>query len=164
MKFENNISITIKPVGIIHSSLKESQGSPIQPVFANDSEGVVEIYEPYREALKDLEGFERIWLIYWFHKVVEFRPLVKPYLDTVERGLFATRAPCRPNPIGMSPVSLLKIEDGKLHIADVDILDGTPLVDIKPYNSKFDKFEVQKNGWYDHISGKEGIADRRFQK
>lgn len=164
MKYEEDMLITVKPIGVIHTSLKESQGAPIQPVFAKDSEGVVEIYEPYQEALKDLDGFERIWLIYWFHKVVEFRPLVKPYMDTVERGLFATRAPCRPNPIGMSPVRLLKVEEGKLRIADVDILDGTPLIDIKPYFSKFDKFEVQKCGWYDNVSGQKGIADSRFQK
>ena len=164
MNYENEMSLTINPIGVIHSSLKESQGAPIQPVFAKDSEGVVEVFEPYKEALKDIDGFERIWLIYWFHKVVEFRPLVKPYLDTVERGLFATRAPCRPNPIGMSPVRLLKVEDNKIHIGNVDILDGTPLIDIKPYNSKFDNFEVQNCGWYDNVSGQKGIADRRFQK
>jgi tRNA-Thr(GGU) m(6)t(6)A37 methyltransferase TsaA len=152
----------IKPIGIVHSSLKEAKGSPIQPVFAGDSEGIVEVYEPYREALKDLDGFERIWLIYWFHMAARFRPIVTPYLDTVERGLFATRAPCRPNPIGMSPVRLLGIENGRLYIAEVDILDGSPLLDIKPYISKFDKFEVERNGWQDNVSGKPPTADKRF--
>jgi tRNA-Thr(GGU) m(6)t(6)A37 methyltransferase TsaA len=157
-----DMSMTIKPIGVIHSSFTESEGSPIQPVYAKDSEGIVEVYEPYRQALKDIEGFERIWLIYWFHKAAEFRPIVKPYLDTVERGLFATRAPCRPNPIGISPVRLLRIEDGRLYIAQVDILDGSPLLDIKPYVSRFDNLKVERNGWQDHVSGIPGVADKRF--
>ena len=164
MRLENDMSITIKPIGIIRSSLKESKGSPIQPFFAKDSEGIVEVYNPYLEALKDLDGFERIWLIYWFHKAADFKPTVTPFLDTVERGLFATRAPCRPNPIGMSPVRLLRIESEKLYIKDVDILDGTPLLDIKPYISKFDKFEVSRNGWQDNVQSNPGIADNRFRK
>lgn len=155
-------SITINPIGVIHSSLTEAKGSPIQPVYAKNNEGVVEVYEPYRQALKDLEGFERIWLIYWFHKAGQPRLLVTPFMDTVERGLFATRAPCRPNPIGISPVRLLRIEDGRIYIAQVDILDGSPLLDIKPYVSRFDKFEVEKNGWHDHVSGDPGVADKRF--
>jgi tRNA-Thr(GGU) m(6)t(6)A37 methyltransferase TsaA len=164
MILENNLLLKCKLIGIIHSSLKEAKGSPIQPVFARDSEGIVEVYEPYREALKDLDGFERIWLIYWFHKADKFRPVVKPYLDTVEHGLFATRAPCRPKPIGMSPVRLLRIENGMLYIAEVDILDGTPLLDIKPYISKFDQFEVSRNGWQDNVSGEPPKADKRFHK
>ena len=162
MTNDNVMSMTIKPIGVIHSHLAEAKGSPIQPVYAQDSEGIVEVYEPYRQALKDLEGFERIWLIYWFHKASEFRPIVKPYMDTVERGLFATRAPCRPNPIGISPVKLLRIEDGRIYIAQVDILDGSPLLDIKPYVSRFDNFKVERNGWQDRVSGVPGTADKRF--
>jgi tRNA-Thr(GGU) m(6)t(6)A37 methyltransferase TsaA len=162
MTKENDISLTVKPIGVIHSSLTEAKGSPIQPIFARDSEGVVEVYEPYRQGLKDLEGFERIWLIYWFHKAAKYKPLVTPYLDTVERGLFATRAPCRPNPIGMSSVRSSKIKDGRIYIAEVDILDGTPLLDIKPYVSRFDNIKVERNGWQDHASGMPGIADKRF--
>jgi tRNA-Thr(GGU) m(6)t(6)A37 methyltransferase TsaA len=158
----HDISMNISPIGVIHSSLKEAKGAPIQPVYAKDSEGVVEIYEPYRKGLKDLEGFERIWLLYWFHKAAEPKLSVIPYLDTVERGLFATRAPCRPNPIGISPVKLLRIEDGQIYISEVDILDGTPLLDIKPYVARFDIFKVEKNGWQDHISGIPGVADKRF--
>jgi tRNA-Thr(GGU) m(6)t(6)A37 methyltransferase TsaA len=164
MTIEDNLLFKSKPIGIIHSSLKEVKGSPIQPVFAQNSEGIVEVYEPYRQALKDLDGFERIWLIYWFHQAVKFRPIVKPFLDTVERGLFATRAPCRPNPIGMSPVRLLRVDDGMLYIAEVDILDGTPLLDIKPYISKFDKFDVTRNGWQDNVTDKSPTADKRFHK
>ena len=164
MTNENDLLLMCKHIGIIHSSLKEAKGSPIQPVFAKNSEAIVEVYEPYRQALKDLDGFERIWLIYWFHKAVKFRPVVTPFLDTVERGLFSTRAPCRPNPIGMSPVKLIRIENEKLYIAEVDILDGTPLLDIKPYISKFDKFDVLRNGWQDNVSGNPPIADKRFHK
>lgn len=154
--------IMVNPIGVIHTSLTEAKGSPIQPVYAKDSKGFVEVFEPYKQGLKDVEGFERIWLVYWFHKAVKFRPMVTPYLDTVERGLFATRAPCRPNPIGMSPVRLLRIENGRLYIAEVDILDGSPLLDIKPYISKFDKFEVSRNGWQDNVTGKPPKADKRF--
>jgi len=151
----------VSPIGVIHSSLIEAEGSPIQPAFAENSEGVVDVYEPYRQALKDLDGFERIWLIYWFHKAGPFRPVVVPYMDTAERGLFATRAPCRPNPIGLSPVRLLRIEDGRLFVADLDILDGTPLLDIKPYASRFDCYDVKRNGWIDRAAGSRR-ADGRF--
>ena len=158
----HNMSINISPIGVIHSSLKEAKGSPIQPVYANSSEGIVEVYEPYRQALKDIEGFERIWLIYWFHKAGEPKLLVTPYMDTTERGLFATRAPCRPNPIGFSAVRFLRIEECRIYVADVDILDGTPLLDIKPYISRFDCYDVQRNGWVDHVPEKHWIADSRF--
>ena len=162
MIMEHNMSIKINPIGVIHSSLVEAEGSPIQPIFARGNEGVVEVYEPYIQALKDLEGFERIWLIYWFHKAMEPRLLVVPYMDITERGLFATRAPCRPNPIGISSVRLLRIEDGRIHIAEVDILDGSPLLDIKPYVSRFDCYKVKRNGWIDQITGNSRIADSRF--
>src|SRR3989304_4149216 len=102
MTTANDMSIKISPIGVIHSSLTEPDGAPIQPVFAKGNEGVVEVFDPYRQALKDLEGFERIWLLYWFHKAKKSKLLVTPYMDTTERGLFATRAPCRPNPIGLS--------------------------------------------------------------
>jgi len=162
MSTENNIPIKIDPIGIIHSSLTQADGAPIQPVFAKDSEGFVEIYEPYREGLKDLEGFERIWLLYWFHKARAPRLRVKPYIDNTERGLFATRAPARPNPIGISPVRLLSIENGSIRVAELDILDDTPLLDIKPYISKFDNYQVRRNGWIDNVPDKQGIADERF--
>jgi len=155
------LSMRISPVGVIHSSLIEAKGSPIQPAFAENSEGVVDVYEPYSQALKDLDGFERIWLIYWFHKAGPFRPVVVPFMDIVEKGLFATRAPCRPNPIGLSPVRLLRIEDGRLFVADLDILDGTPLLDIKPYVSRFDCYDVKRNGWIDQAAGNRR-ADGRF--
>ena len=162
MNTEHEISMRISPIGIIHSPLSQAEGSPIQPVFAKGSEGVVEIYEPYRQGLKDLEGFERIWLLYWFHKAQAPKLIVKPYLDNTKRGLFATRAPVRPNPIGLSSVRLLSIENGSIRVAELDILDGTPLLDIKPYVSKFDCYSVKRNGWIDNVPDRQGIADKRF--
>lgn len=155
--------VTVNPIGVIHSSLTEAKGSPIQPVYAAGSEGVVEVFEQYQQGLKDLGGFERIWLIYWFHKAKQARLLVTPFMDTAERGLFSTRAPSRPNPIGFSAVRLLRVEENRLYIGEVDILDGTPLLDIKPYVSRFDKFDVQRSGWTDNAARKQWTADGRFE-
>jgi tRNA-Thr(GGU) m(6)t(6)A37 methyltransferase TsaA len=164
MNLANNISMSLNPIGVIHSSFIEARDTPIQPVFAEGSQGVVEVYEPYRQGLKDLEGFERIWLIYWFHRASRPRLLVKPYMDDTERGLFATRAPCRPNPIGISAVRLIRVENGTLYIEDVDILDGTPLLDIKPYVPKFDCFEAKRIGWFAgvKIENHTKFSDNRF--
>ena len=162
MTMGHNMSIEINPIGVVHSSLIKADGSPIQPVFAQGSEGIVEVYEPYRQALKDLDGFERIWLIYWFHKATESKLLVVPYMDDTQRGLFATRAPCRPNPIGLSVVRLLGIENGHIRVAELDILDGSPLLDIKPYVPKFDCYQVKRTGWLDGVADSDGAADGRF--
>ncbi len=152
----------LKPIGTIRTPFTTPAGTPIQPALARGVEGRVEVFEKFRDALKDLDGFERIWLIYWFDRVSQVRLAVTPFLDTVERGLFATRAPCRPNPIGMSPVRLLRIEGAVLHVADVDVLDGTPLIDIKPYAPRFDHFDVGRSGWLDHVPPSPGVADDRF--
>jgi tRNA-Thr(GGU) m(6)t(6)A37 methyltransferase TsaA len=154
--------IQIQPIGVIRSPFKQASGTPIQPAFAAGAEGVVELDPRFSAALKDLDGFERIWLLYWFHQAAPPRLTVQPYMDDkAEHGLFATRAPCRPNPIGMSAVRLLRITGCHLHVTDIDILDGTPLLDIKPYVPKFDHFEVKRIGW---LSGAVGrvIADERF--
>jgi len=143
--------INYKPIGIIHSSHKESEKTPIQPVYAQGIKGKIEVYPQYIEGLKDLEGFSHIYLIYHFHKSDKVKLTVKPFLEDVERGLFSTRAPFRPNAIGLSIVKLLKIEDNFIEVENIDILDGTPLLDIKPYTSKFDSFEVLKSGWQDNV-------------
>jgi len=142
-----DVIIQYKPIGIIHSPLKEPRDTPIQPVFARDIKGAVEMFPEYTEGLDDLEGFSHIILIYNFHLSKEFSLKVKPYLDSELRGVFATRAPARPNPIGISVVRLLKVEGEKLYIQDVDIIDGTPLLDIKPYVPEFDIRETEKIGW-----------------
>jgi len=139
--------IKYKPIGIIHSPFKEPHGTPIQPAGAKDIEGTVEIFPEYAKGLKDIEGFSHIILIYHFHLSKEFFLEVKPYMDDQLRGVFATRAPARPNPIGISIVHLLKREGEKLFIRDVDIVDDTPLLDIKPYVPEFDIREGEKIGW-----------------
>ena len=120
----------LKAIGVIHSPFTEARGTPIQAAFADGAEGTVEVAEPFAEGLKDLDGFERIWLVYWFDRAREARLRVRPFMDDRERGLFATRAPCRPNPIGMSAVRLLRVEGRTLLVADIVVLDGTPLVVI----------------------------------
>ncbi len=154
----------IKPIGIIHSHFEKSEGTPIQSSMAEGAQGYVELLPEYSEGLKDLEGFERIWLIYWFDRSKKSSLTVTPYLDDETHGVFSTRAPSRPNPIGISSVKLLKIDKNILRIADVDILDNTPLLDIKPYVPEFDYFEVKKSGWLDQSGEKNKSADDRFEK
>lgn len=139
--------IEYKPIGLIHSPFKECKGTPIQGVSAGDTEGIVEVFPEYKAGLKDLDGFSHIILIYHFHLSGRFSLRVKPYLDNRLRGLFATRAPSRPNPIGLTIVQLVKIESGNLYIRQLDVVDGTPLLDIKPYVPEFDAQEIRKTGW-----------------
>ena len=139
--------IEYKPIGIIHSPFKEPLGTPIQSAGAQDIEGTIEVFPEYIEGLKDLEGFSHIILIYHFHLSKGYALELKPYMDDQQRGVFATRAPSRPNPIGFSIVRLVKAEGATLHIKDVDIIDGTPLLDIKPYVPEFDVRKVDRTGW-----------------
>ena len=154
----------ILQIGTIYSPFKEASGTPIQPKFAGESLGTVDVSDEYAEGLKDLSGFERIWLIYYFDRVKNTKLTVVPYMDTVEHGVFATRSPARPNKIGMSAVKLEKVEGNVLHISGVDILDGTPLLDIKPYAKKMDYFDVEREGWLGKVDKHEGKADDRFHK
>ena len=154
--------IKAEPIGVIHSPFKKPEGMPIQPIQAGGAEGIVEVKPEFSEGLKDLQDFERIWLIYWFDRVSETKLIVKPFRDNVLRGLFSTRTPCRPNPIGLSAVRLLRIEETKLYVADIDVLDGTPLLDIKPYIPEFDSFEDSRCGWMQNLRGKISPADDRF--
>ncbi|MCC7175396.1 MAG: tRNA (N6-threonylcarbamoyladenosine(37)-N6)-methyltransferase TrmO [Bryobacterales bacterium] len=153
----------MKPIGVIHTPFRHSEGTPIQTAFAEGKEGTAVLKPEYAEGLKDLEGFERIWLIYWFDRAAgACKLVVTPYLGDAPHGVFATRAPARPNPIGMSPVRLLAVEGNVLHLADVDILDGTPLLDVKPYVSRFDCFRTTRNGWVDAAGDRRVVADNRF--
>jgi len=151
-------------IGRIHSPFKQATGTPIQPSRAGGTEGFIQLAPQFAAALKDLEGFDRVWLIYWFNRAAAAKLTVIPYRDVVERGLFATRAPARPNPIGLSNVRLLGIEGTVLRIADVDILDDTPLLDIKPYVPAYDNFPVQRLGWVDTVPDRPVVADDRFEK
>jgi len=139
--------IKYKPIGVIHSPFKEPRGVPIQPTAGQNIDGTVEIFPEYIEGLEDIEKFSHIILIYHFHLSREFSLKIKPYMDNQVHGVFATRAPSRPNHIGISIVHLIKVEKEKLYIKDLDIVDGTPLLDIKPYVPKFDIRQVKKIGW-----------------
>ncbi|WP_457741300.1 tRNA (N6-threonylcarbamoyladenosine(37)-N6)-methyltransferase TrmO [Thermococcus sp.] len=134
-------------IGVIHSPFREPRGVPIQASAARGIRGSVEVYPEYADGLKDLEEFSHIILLYHFHRAKPGKLLVRPYMDEEEHGIFATRAPSRPNPIGISVVRLLRINGNVLHVEDVDIIDGTPLLDIKPYVPEFDVREVERTGW-----------------
>ena len=149
-------------IGLIHSPFIEPAGTPIQPSFTEGTEGIVEVFPEYADALQDLDGFERIWLLYWFDRAPSPRLRVVPFRDEVQRGLFATRAPCRPNPIGLSCVRLLGIKCNLLAIGGVDILDGTPLLDIKPYVPGYDAFGQSRAGWLENCRNGRTVADDRF--
>lgn len=144
-------TLQYRPIGVISSEHVAADQTPIQPVYAKGCKGRAEILPEFAEGLRDLEGFSHIYLIYHFHRAGPAKLNVKPFLQDVERGLFATRAPCRPNAIGLSVVRLVKIEGSTLHLEDVDILDGTPLLDIKPYAAKFDCIATTYNGWQDAV-------------
>jgi len=139
--------VEMQPIGIIHTPFRQLAEMPIQPAGAAGVQGTVEIFEPFRAGLKDLDGFSHIILLYLFHGSQGFSLEVIPFLDTQPRGLFATRAPRRPNPIGLSTVRLDRIENGNLQVRNVDILDKTPLLDIKPYVPEFDAQTEVRSGW-----------------
>jgi tRNA-Thr(GGU) m(6)t(6)A37 methyltransferase TsaA len=158
--------IKYKPIGVVHSPFKEPEGTPIQAAGAKNIDGTVELFVEYTEGLKDLEGFSHIILIYHFHLSRVSSLLVKPYMDSEMHGVFAIRGPGRPNPIGISVVRLDRIEENILFIRDVDIVDGTPLLDIKPYVPEFDVRKVEKIGWLEKNVHKlsKTKADKRFMK
>jgi len=141
------MKIEFIPIGTIYSPFLEPKGMPIQPAGAAGIKGTVEVFRDFQAGLKDLDGFSHIILLYHFYRSRGFDLAVVPFMDTEPRGLFATRAPKRPNAIGLSIVQLDKIEDGVLHIQNVDILNGTPLLDIKPYVPEFDAQTVVRTGW-----------------
>lgn len=152
--------LTYKPIGVVHSQFKEPKNVPIQSVASKGITGTIEIYPEYIEGLTDLEGFSHIILLYHFHRIKDSSLMVKPFLDDKLHGVFATRSPARPNKIGISIVQLKGIENNILQIQDIDILDGTPLIDIKPYVPKFDCRKTAKIGWFsDKISKLETTKD-----
>lgn len=144
-------SLTYQPIGVIHSPHSDPQKTPAQPAYAAGIRGRVEVFAEYEEGLQDLEGFSHIHLIYAFHRADPLRFIVKPFLEDREHGVFATRAPNRPNPLGMSIVRLVGRQGRFLQVEDVDVLDGTPLLDIKPYVSRFDERQGTRDGWQDQI-------------
>lgn len=157
-------SVLFSPVGVVHSLHKELAGMPVQPPSAAGIAGEIEIFPEFAEGLLDIEGFSRIMVFYHLHRSAG--PLLSaiPFLDTVPHGVFASRIPRRPNPLGFSVVRLLSRDRNILKIADVDILDGTPVLDIKPYVPEFDSYPNESSGWFagklDDMSSKR--SDDRF--
>jgi len=139
--------IIYKPIGVVHSPFKQPRGTPIQPSIIKGIKGEVEIFPEYIEGLQDINGFSHIILIYHFHLSKKSSLKAKPFMDDKIHGIFAIRGPSRPNPIGISTVRLIKVDSNILHVENLDIVDGTPLLDIKPYVPEFDKAEATKIGW-----------------
>lgn len=160
-----NETIVFRPIGVIRSPFTASEDMPIQPAGARGTEGSVFVYPEFSPGLKDIEGFSHLFLLYHFHQVKESRLEVTPFLDSRPHGVFATRAPVRPNPIGISVVRLVSRCENELRILNVDILDGTPLLDIKPYVPDFDVFAADSVGWLERSSEKvvEHRSDGRFR-
>ena len=158
--------IIFHPIGTINSPHQDLRGMPIQPAAAAGVKGSVTVDPQFQEGLKDLEGFSHLILVYHFHQAKTPVLLTKPFLDDIKRGVFATRTPRRPNRIGISVVKLLSIEGNRLAIENLDILDGTPLLDIKPYVPDFDGVDEVRIGWLENrrgeIRGKK--SDDRFLK
>jgi len=156
--------ICFSPIGIIHSPHKDLRGMPIQPASAVGITGQVELYPAFEDALEDIEGFSHIILLYYFHQPGEYKARVKPFLDDRTHGVLATRAPNRPNRIGLSVVKLTRREGPVLYVENVDVFDGTPLLDIKPYVPEFDHPEQVRIGWLERHHGEipEIRSDDRF--
>ena len=151
--------IKFTPIGKIRSPFKKPEGTPIQPPASEGVEGEVELLPTYTEGLKDIEGFSHLILIYYCHLSDEHSLTVKPFMEDEYHGIFAIRAPSRPNSIGLSIVRLTEVEGIYIHIKDVDIVDQTPLLDIKPYVAAFDKREETKSGWLEGNLDK--LSDQR---
>jgi len=177
---------SVRGIGVVHSPFREAPGTPVQnyaaqrhegglrpdepleerpTVDARGGRGTLEIDPEWTEALQDLEGCARIWILFWVHRAAATRTKVLPYRDTIERGLFSTRAPARPNPIGLSCVRLLGIRGRFVHVAELDALDGSPLLDIKPYVASYDSFPGIGPAWLDSPTVRRGamVADGRFE-
>ncbi len=157
--------ILYKPIGLIRSPFKDIKGMPIQPASAKGVAGRVEMEPAYIEGLKDLEGFSHIILIYHFHLSEGYSLEVKPFLDDCPHGIFSTRAPKRPNSIGLSVVRLIGVNGHVLDVQDVDVVDGTPLLDIKPYVPEIDVRQVERIGWLSQRVDRlqQVRADERFR-
>ena len=164
MNNKDTTEIALQPIGTITTPFSAASGTPIQSRYANGAEGTVELFAEFEPGLKDIDGFDRLWLIYLFDRASEARLVVHPYLDTAEHGIFATRSPARPNKIGLSSVRLLGVEGPRLFVADVDMLDGSLLLDIKPCVPEFDYLAARRVGWFEGRFTEGAVADSRFER
>lgn len=149
-------------VGVIRTAHRSPEGMPIQAAEAAGERGRVELDPAWRAGLADLDGFDRVWLLWWADRARPAAVRTVPFRDTVARGVFATRSPARPNPIGLSCVRLLAVDDAGLDFAGADMLDGTPLLDIKPYVWAWDAFPGMRSGWYEASARPDARSDARF--
>jgi len=156
--------IKIEQIGTIYSPFNSLENMPIQPKGAKEIEGYIIVDEKYEAGLKDLDGFSHIYLIFYLHQMKQAELLVTPFMDTIKRGVFSTRSPRHPNKLGLSVVELVSVIKNKITIKGVDILNKTPLIDIKPYIHNFDSVDKSKSGWMQKTE-KEVIqkrSDNRF--
>ncbi|MFH0872200.1 MAG: tRNA (N6-threonylcarbamoyladenosine(37)-N6)-methyltransferase TrmO [bacterium] len=142
--------IELFPIGIIHSPFREKEGMPLQPIRSQEA-GVLEVFPDYEQGLQDIEGFSHLILLYHFHQEPQTRMLVKSYLEDSIHGVFATRSPKRPNHLGISTVELVQREGNLLRVFGIDVLDQTPLLDIKPYIPRIDDRAGARSGWLQHL-------------
>jgi tRNA-Thr(GGU) m(6)t(6)A37 methyltransferase TsaA len=156
-------AIAYDPIGVVHSPHRRAEDTPIQPVYARGVAGTVEVFAAYEEGLQDIEGYSHLFLLYAFHVAGPPRLTVLPYLEDTPHGVFATRAPCRPNAIGLSVVRLVQREGRMLRVEDIDILDGTPLLDIKPFVGRFDVHSDVRSGWHDGVDDESAARRGRRQ-
>jgi tRNA-Thr(GGU) m(6)t(6)A37 methyltransferase TsaA len=156
------MKIEYRPIGVVHSPFLEPKGAPIQPSRSKGARGTVEIDPEYVEGLQDLDGFSHIVLLCHLHRSTGYKLRVVPFLDTELRGVFSTRAPRRPNPIGLSVVRLLSIDGNVLSIENLDLLEGTPVLDIKPYVREFEDSAEVRSGWLEAARRRTDVADDRF--
>jgi tRNA-Thr(GGU) m(6)t(6)A37 methyltransferase TsaA len=159
-------AIHYHPVGVVHSPFTKLEGMPLQPVAAPEVRGTVEIHPQFAPGLKDLDGFSHLYLVAHLHRGAPGGLEVVPFLDDTVRGIFATRSPRHPNPIGISVVRLLAVDGSVLEIAGVDLVDGTPVLDIKPYVPKFDSVAAERTGWLGEAAERvhRVNADARFDR
>ena len=159
------MEMTYRPIGIIHSPFTSTDGMPIQPTSNTSKPGTLEIFPEFIEGLKDLESFSHIYILYHFHKQQQSKLMVTPFLDSQPHGVFATRAPSRPNPIGLSLVKLIRVENNLIYVNRIDVLNDTPLLDMKPYIPDFEHHEDIRVGWLEsakgHVQNKN--SDNRFK-
>ena len=156
--------ITMNPIGVIHSSYKQIKDMPIQGKFKPGVKAWIELKQEYSAGLKDLDSFSHAIIIYYFHKSEKTEIEGKPFLEDNKHGIFAIRSPHRPNHIGLSVIKIEKIEDNKLNFSEVDVLDGTPLLDIKPYVKQFDARDNTVSGWLDKHFQSTDIPDKTILK
>lgn len=159
------MEVIYKPIGVIHSPFDSLEEMPIQPSSDESGSGIVEIFPDFVDGLRDVGGFSHIYLLYHLHRVRQAKLMVTPFLDKVPRGIFATRAPSRPNPIGLSLVELVRVEGNLIYVERIDMLNETPLLDIKPYVPEFERIHDVRIGWLEQARGQVRTkkSDDRFE-